>query len=67
MEQQATQLSIYNVTIEHEHSYVLTKSILVVLQIEDYENLCSVIYNQTCIKRSPLGQRKSDLLRQVTS
>ena len=22
---------------------------------------------QTCIKRSPLGQRKSDLLRQVTS
>jgi methanogenic corrinoid protein MtbC1 len=25
------------------------------------------IYTQTCIKRSALGQRKSDLLRQVTS
>ena len=25
------------------------------------------IYNQTCIKRSPLGQRKSGLIRQVTS
>jgi hypothetical protein len=25
------------------------------------------IYSQTCIKRSPLGQRKSGLLRQVTS
>ena len=25
------------------------------------------IYSQTCIKRSPLGQRKSDLIRQVTS
>ena len=25
------------------------------------------IYRQTCIKRSPLGQRKSDLIRQVTS
>ena len=25
------------------------------------------IYSQTCIKRSPLGQRNSDLLRQVTS
>jgi len=24
-------------------------------------------YSQTCIKRSPLGQRKSGLLRQVTS
>ena len=24
-------------------------------------------YSQTCIKRSPLGQRKSDLLRQVSS
>jgi len=65
MEQQATQLSIYNVTIKHGHSYVLTKSIFVVLQIVDYENLGSVIYSQTCIKRSPLGQRKSGLLRQV--
>ena len=27
----------------------------------------STKYNQTCIKRSPLGQRKSDLIRQVTS
>jgi hypothetical protein len=25
------------------------------------------MYRQTCIKRSPLGQRKSGLLRQVTS
>jgi hypothetical protein len=25
------------------------------------------IYSQTCIKRSPLGQEKSGLLRQVTS
>ena len=25
------------------------------------------IYSQTCIKRSPLGQRKSGLIRQVTS
>ena len=25
------------------------------------------IYNQTCIKRSPLGQRKTGLIRQVTS
>ena len=25
------------------------------------------IYRQTCIKRSPLGQRKSGLIRQVTS
>ena len=24
-------------------------------------------YSQTCIKRSPLGHRKSDLIRQVTS
>jgi hypothetical protein len=24
-------------------------------------------YSQTCIKRSPLGQRKSGLLRQVTA
>jgi len=24
------------------------------------------IYNQTCIKRSPLGQRKGGLIRQVT-
>jgi len=24
-------------------------------------------YSQTCIKRSPLGQRKSGFLRQVTS
>jgi hypothetical protein len=43
MEQQTTQLSIYNVTIKHGHSYVLTKSIFVVLQIVDYENLGSVI------------------------
>ena len=27
----------------------------------------SVIYSQTCIKRSPLGQIKRGLLRQVTS
>ena len=27
----------------------------------------SVIYSQTCVKRSSLGQRKSGLLRQVTS
>jgi hypothetical protein len=26
-----------------------------------------LIYRQTCIKRSPLGQRKSGLLRQVNS
>ena len=26
-----------------------------------------VIYSQACIKRSPLGQRKSGLIRQVTS
>ena len=26
----------------------------------------SVIYSHTCIKRSPLGQRKSVLIRQVT-
>ena len=26
-----------------------------------------LIYSQTCIKRSPLGQRKSGLIRQVTS
>jgi len=25
------------------------------------------IYSQTCIKRSPLGQRKSGHIRQVTS
>jgi len=25
------------------------------------------IYSQTCIKRSPLGQRKNGLIRQVTS
>jgi len=25
------------------------------------------IYSQTCIKRSPLGQRKTGLIRQVTS
>jgi hypothetical protein len=26
-----------------------------------------LIYSQTCIKRSPLGQRKNGLIRQVTS
>jgi len=26
-----------------------------------------LIYSQTCIKRSPLGQRKDGLIRQVTS
>ena len=30
---------------------------------KDTENM----YSQTCIKRSPLGQRQSDLIRQVTS
>jgi len=25
------------------------------------------VYSPTCIKRSPLGQRKSGLIRQVTS
>jgi hypothetical protein len=25
-----------------------------------------IYYSQTCIKRSPLGQRKGDLIRQVT-
>ena len=25
------------------------------------------IYSQTCLKRSPLGQRKDGLIRQVTS
>ena len=25
------------------------------------------LYSQTCIKRSPLGHRKSGLIRQVTS
>ena len=25
------------------------------------------MYNQTCIKRTPLGQRRNGLLRQVTS
>jgi len=25
------------------------------------------LYRQTCIKRSPLGQNKCDLIRQVTS
>jgi hypothetical protein len=30
--------------------------------MEDFQ-----IYSQICIKRSPLGQRKSDLIRQVTS
>ena len=29
--------------------------------------LCLNIYSQTCIKRSPLGQRKGGLIRQVTS
>ena len=26
-----------------------------------------MVYSQTCIKRSPLGQRKNGLIRQVTS
>jgi hypothetical protein len=26
-----------------------------------------IIYSQTCTKRSPLGQRKSDIIRQMTS
>jgi hypothetical protein len=25
-----------------------------------------MIYNETCIKKSPLGHRKSDLIRQLT-
>ena len=28
---------------------------------------CFINYSQTCMKRPPLGQRKSDLIRQVTS
>jgi len=31
------------------------------------ENTHKTDYNQTCIKRSSLGQSKSGLLRQVTS
>ena len=27
----------------------------------------NVTYSQTCVKRTPLGQRKGGLLRQVTS
>jgi hypothetical protein len=30
-------------------------------------NCIFYLYSQTCIKRSPLGQRNGDLLRQVTS
>jgi hypothetical protein len=33
--------------------------------ISSFNQKC--IYSQTCIKRSPLGQRKSGLIRQVTS
>jgi len=29
--------------------------------------LQNTIYSQTCFKRSPLGERKSGLIRQVTS
>ena len=29
--------------------------------------ICTCIYSQTCIERSPLGERKSDLIRKMTS
>jgi hypothetical protein len=34
---------------------------------DGFTSICSTIYSQICIKRSPLGQRKSGLIRQVTS
>jgi len=36
-------------------------------KIELFKNVCFYIYSKTCIKMSPLGQRKSGLLRQMTS
>jgi len=36
--------------------------------IGESKHYCQIFkYNQSCIKRSPLGQRLSDLIRQVTS
>ena len=36
--------------------------------LNNLEKKCHLfMYSQTCIKRSPLGQRKSGLIRQVTS
>ena len=37
---------------------------LMVFSTGMYSMVLNISYSQTCIKRSPLGQRKSDLLRQ---
>ena len=50
--------------------YVQTDVNIIISEIKkklNYSNFITLLYSQTCIKRSPLGQRKSGLIRQVTS
>ena len=51
---------LYNPTHFHGPFVSITSSMHLVERWRMY-------YNQTCIKRSPLGQRKSGLIREVTS
>ena len=48
---------------------LITITQYVVLDLTDDHNFSQLAkqYSQTCIKRSPLGQRKSGILRQVNS
>jgi len=55
---------------------MIGSSIVCTVNLELYESRIRIfqlaaghiyMYSQTCIKRSPLGQRKNGLIRQVTS
>jgi hypothetical protein len=51
--------------IWHQLFIFLIKNITI--SYSKFKHTYIYMYSQTCIKRSPLGQRKSGLLRQVTS
>jgi hypothetical protein len=50
-----------------DRSCVLQKSICFLFYSQKPSNICKQSNNQTCIKRSPRGQRKSGLIGQVNS
>jgi len=51
----------------HYHLIVNSCHDIAKLALNNNHSIIHYIYSQTCIKRSPFGQRKSGLLRQVAS
>jgi len=58
------QVSLTEIHIENFGTSIFGKKLItMIINIKDTK----FIYSKTCIKRSPLEQRKSGLIRQVTS